>query len=76
MKSHHPCTILLKERRTESKRERRKESKGKIKRMKLKPLSGTQLDITSDLAASAGNTNLARELGRDERRVVRLPLQR
>lgn len=76
MTSHHTCAILLKERRRERGKKGRKESKGKIKRMKLKLLSDTQLGITSDLAASAGNTNLAPERGRDERRVVRLPLQR
>lgn len=59
MTSHHTCAILLKERRRERGKKGRKESKGKIKRMKLKPLSDTQLGITSDLAASARNTNLA-----------------
>lgn len=53
-----------------------KESKSKIGRMKLKPLGSTQLDITSYLAAPAGNAHLVHKVGRDERRVVRITFQR
>lgn len=60
----------------EIKKNQTKKSKDKIKRMNLKPLRGTQLVIKSYLAASARNANLDHELGRDERRGVRLTFKR
>lgn len=57
--SPHPCAILLKAIRRERGIKRRKKSKSKIERMKLKPLSGTQPDISSYLATLAGKADLS-----------------
>lgn len=70
-----PLCIYFAEGSKEGEGERRKESKGKIKKMKLKPLSGTQLDVISCLI-TAENANFAHELGRDEGGVVKLTFQR
>lgn len=69
---------MLKERRERKRRRKNKTkiSKDNIKRMNLKPLKGTQLVIKSCFAASARNANLDHELGRHERRGVRLTFRR
>lgn len=72
MQSPHTCAILLKAIRRERGIKRRRKSKNKIERMKLKPLSGTQRDITNYIATLAGHADLVLELGRDKRAVVRL----